>query len=370
MSSDIDAKRVLEIFQNLGFELVDTHVGTAIVFEPHNAFVFSVVTGASYLDNNDFPFTAKGLTKLFNYVFATEPIWGLIDGEQLGFTPRNISVKRPFIFDGPKYILPLDIQTEEDSHQWISRSRVALKDPENYILFRVESWKHGNGMEPLLEYIACHIFRQSGHLVETQVPLTATSGSPDFMAISDTSLIRGVSNFLSSQIEGLHIIELAMLFRSKRIDFLWPKASSPSFITKSTSVVGEAKVGGVSPKLQLDKYSLTNFYSHQFALLDRHPVVQDPEQSYLYVSDDNEIELIEVTSTKALKFQTIEFDRYYEWYQQCAKFYLLANMSEDQLIDSNRRMNIGVNGSPVETMMHLAHDLEIREILGILSANV
>jgi hypothetical protein len=370
MSNEICATRVLEIFKNLGFELIDTSVGTAIVFEPHNAFIFSVVTGTSYLDNNDFPFTAKGLTKLFNYVFASEPIWGLIDGKHMGFTPRNISLNRPYVFDGPKYILPLDIRTEEDSHQWISRSRTALKDPENYMLFRVETWKSGNGMEPLLEYIACHIFRQCGYLVETQVPLTATSGSPDFVAISNTSLMQGISDFLGCQIGGLHIVELAMLFQSKKKDFFWPNPSSRNLTSTATSVVGEAKVGGVNPKSQLDKYFLTNFYSHQFALLDRHPVDQDLEQSYLYVSDDNDIKFIEVTSAKASRFKTNEFDRYYKWYQHCAKCYLLANMSEDQLMGLNRKIVAGVHGSPVESMMQLARDLEIGEILGILGANV
>lgn len=89
MDNEIQSTRVIQIFENLGYEVLDTAIGQAVVFDPINAFVFSLITGSTYLDDDYFPFTVKGLTKLFNSVFSTQPVWGLMDGESLGFTPKT-----------------------------------------------------------------------------------------------------------------------------------------------------------------------------------------------------------------------------------------------------------------------------------------
>jgi hypothetical protein len=370
MKNCINSTKVLQIFKELGYEIVDTNAGPAIVFKPHNAFVFSLVTGSSYLDDDDFPFTAKGLTKLFNQVFSTSPIWGLIDGKKLGFTPKNISKIRPYVFEGPKYLLAVDIKDEADSRQWIKRSRETLKNPENYLLFRIETWKSGNGMEPLLEYLACHMFRQFDYIVETQIPLTATSGSPDFLAYNNKPLLSSVFDHLKFKIQGLHVIELAFLLEVSERDLAWPFSYSKMKLPEELCIIGEAKVGGSSPKGQLKKYSDTTLFSHQIALLDQLPVEPDSATKYLYISSTNNVSILDSTSNAADSSNTKRIAEYIKWNEFVAKCYLLANLDEDQLISSYQDYKKDSTEDPVEALLQLARYAETKEVMEILTANL
>ena len=370
MTSDINSGKVLEIFKNLGYEIVDTNAGPAIVFKPHNAFIFSLVTGSSYLDDDNFPFTAKGLTKVFNQVFSTNPIWGLLDGKQLGFTPKNILKIRPYVFEGPKYILPVDINNEADSRQWIKRSRETLKNPENYVLFRIETWKSGNGMEPLLEYLACHMFRQFDYIVETQIPLSAASGSPDFLAYNNKPLLSSVFNHLELKIQGLHVMELAFLFEVSEHELTWPFCYSQMQWPEELCIIGEAKVGGSSPKGQLKKYSDTNLYSHRIALLDQLPTGPDSATKYLYISSTNKVSILDSTSNAMDPSNANRIAEYIKWNEFVAKCYLLTNLDEDQLINAYQYYKNDSTEDPVKALLHIARYAETPEVMEILTANL
>jgi hypothetical protein len=370
MLSEISSTRVLEIFRNLGYEIVDTNAGPAIVFSSHNAFIFSLVTGSSYLDDDNFPFTAKGLTKVFNQVFSSIPVWGLFDGKNFGFTPRNIAKIRPYIFEGPKFIIPVDIENEDDSRQWIKQSRKSLKSPENFVFLRVENWKNGNGMEPLMEYLACHTFRKFGYFVENQIPLTATSGSPDFLAYSGKAVLSSASDFLDFEIQGFHVVELALLSTVSELDLDWPFHYGHTLSTKGSCIVGEAKVGGSSPKIQLEKYSATEFFSHQIALMDTLPTNRDLNLNYLYISSDNLISILDSTLTQERDSSELRIKDYVQWNEYIAKCYLLVNLNEDRLIDvCQEHLRISFD-SPVEALLQIASDLTTPDIFRLLTANV
>ena len=369
MNKDISSARVLRIFENLGYELFETAVGTAVVLDPENAFVFSLVTGASYLDDNQFPFTVKGLTKLFNAAFSTEPVWGLLDGESLGYTPRNILKSRPYIFDGPKYVVPVDIKAEGMSRDWLEQSRNILKNSEHYMLFRIETWKNGNGMEPLLEYLACHRFRDLGYLVETQVPLSATTGSPDFLAIRDDLLFETLSTHFSKRFSGAHLIELAMLFNSNNTHSPRPICFADPLPTSLLTVVGEAKVGGSNPLTQLEKYNSTNFFTQQLALLDRSPVTNKLLIPSFFVSSEDRIIMKNIDQSLNSSGES-ELNQYLDWYHFVAKCYLLVNFDSELIVSIGLEHGLPTSNSVTKTILELAQRLDVREILRYMPANV
>jgi len=370
MNSDIDASRVLLIFEELGYTLVPTEVGTAIVMNPENAFVFSLVTGASYLDDDYFPFTVKGLTKLFNSVFATEPIWGLVDGHNLGFTPKNIGTLRPQIFQGSKFVVPIDITNERESQDWLIRSRRSLQAPENFLMFRVETWKDGNGMEPLLEYLACHVFRNLGYFVETQIPLTASAGSPDFGGILDPTLSTLLNERLGRKTLGFHLIELAMLSNSGPESSVWPIPTYLSTGLLETCIVGEAKVGGSSPYSQLEKYFLTDFFNLKLALLDRRPSSTLPSIATLFVDQNNKVVFKGFRSSHHENRAPSQLANYIRWHQQVAKLYLLANLDSETLLILSNQLGKSKAHSPVKALLMLSQHLDFGEILDCVVDNI
>ena len=369
MSKNIDSIRVLRVFENLGYELIETAVGTAIVLDPINAFVFSLVTGSSYLDDSHFPFTVKGLTKLFNAAFSTKPIWGLLDGESFGFTPRNISRIRPYIFDGQKYVVPVDITAEGNSRDWIEQSRNTLKKPEHHLLFRVETWKNGNGMEPLLEYLACHRFRDLGYLVETQVPLSATTGSPDFLAIRDDPLFEALSTHFGKRFSGAHLIELAMLFTSKNIHSSWSDGLIEPLPPAVLTVIGEAKVGGSSPLAQLNKYTSTSFFSQQLALLDRSPESKKVPIPSFFVSSEDRVVMENADQSLNTSGQS-RLNQYLGWYHFVAKCYLLVNFEAESILTIGLEHGLPKSCSTAKAVLELAQLLDVGEILQYMPATV
>lgn len=330
MTDGLNCSQVIRLFDQLGFEIVETSMGLAIKFDASHAFVFSVVTGSPYLDADFFPFTAKGLTKIFNSALSDQPVWGLFDGDSYGFTPRNISRQRQFVFSGPKFVIPVEIESEDDASSWVTRARRVLTEPENFIMLRIESWKSGHGLEPLLEYLACTVFRSCGYLVETQIPLSATTGSPDFLAIRQDHVLKELKNSFKGIKCGLHIIELGLLFRNLDFQSTWPVHKSMGVNSSAISVVGEAKVGGSSPATQLAKYDSTGFFTHLIALLDRPLSSGLGASGVLQISKDGVLDFT-FPENHASVTNSLRVSMYIDWYEFVSKCYLLSNLEAEQI---------------------------------------
>ena len=67
---ELSKQDIIEVFKaNLSLPVVETPLGTAVKMPARDAFIFCNVTGAGYLDSCVFPFSPKGLMKLFYNVF-------------------------------------------------------------------------------------------------------------------------------------------------------------------------------------------------------------------------------------------------------------------------------------------------------------
>ena len=89
---EIDAKKFIQIMSsNFDLEIVETKIGKGIKMDCFRAFIYSTVTGSGYLDNPVFPFTPKGLMKLFYNAFDYKFVTGIFDNTSLKNTPYLLS---------------------------------------------------------------------------------------------------------------------------------------------------------------------------------------------------------------------------------------------------------------------------------------
>jgi len=98
---EIDAKVYLKIMKkNFNVEIVQTELGKGIEMNCYSAFIYSAITGSGYLENPTFPFSPKGLMKLFYNAFNYNLVTGIFDNTNLKYTPYNLYLSRKYLFEG------------------------------------------------------------------------------------------------------------------------------------------------------------------------------------------------------------------------------------------------------------------------------
>jgi hypothetical protein len=319
---EINKQAIINIFkENFDFEIVETALGDkAIKIPTRDAYIFSSVTGASYLDNAIYPFSPKALQKLFYNAFLYNFVTGIFDNTSLKHTPYLLSKAKPFLVSGEyKYIVPIEFD-DEQFLQEKQQEYLALENHTDHIVLRIETSKNGNGMEPFLEYLAGEYFKKRGFIVENQIPLAHSLGSPDFAGYGLSKAKKTLSSLGFGN--GFHIIELA-LFRTL------PPSLPNENISASELIVGEAKATNVNMTRQLTKYLDTGLFDYGFEI---QPYKEEPNQSSfgLFSLDGNhKFKFLPPTSHHKYK-EKYSRDEYIEWLYNYLKFYLIANLSNDE----------------------------------------
>ena len=130
--------------------------------------------------------------------------FSIFDNLDLRNTPYIIGQAKPEIFNGDKYIVPFELNSDKELTDRLEKIYEKIQNPMNYLIQRIEISKKGNGMEPLFEYLASEYFKRKGYIVETQIPLAHSIGSPDFGGYYVEKIISGLSkNFNSSAASGV-----------------------------------------------------------------------------------------------------------------------------------------------------------------------
>ena len=344
---EIDAIKFVEILnRNFDYPIIKTKLGEGVQVDPKTAFLYSLVTGAGYLDNPLYPFTIKGLMKVFYTAMDYKFVTGLFDNTSLKNTPYILSKAKPYLFKGNKIIIPVEFKTEvelQNKLKAFSRSEAVAT---NYLIQRIECSKQGNGMEPFMEYLACEVMRRQGYIVENQIPLSHSTGSPDF---GGYALSQNVPSFLCS----IHLIELALL----RLGF---ELDGSSLDTKMRTIVGEAKTGTLEMKRQLDKYLATHLFDEGFEI---HPFKKKPSSPYVgLVTIDDHMKL-KVIVRKEIKEFTDDHQRdYLLWLTNYIKYYLIANLTNDEFNNFYRRITKKPISSK-ESIINFINGLGFEEIL-------
>lgn len=355
---EIDGKNAIEILnKNFNYEKVNTIFGTAIKMNCYDAFIFSNVTGAGYLDNYVMPFSPKGLLKIFYNAFNYNFVTGIFDNGSLKYSPYNLSVMKPYLFKKYKYILFVEFDSEEKLRK-ILKEMIEKCDAENiastdFIVYRIEKSKKGNGMESFMEYLACEYFKVRGYIVENQVPLAATVGSPDFAGYSLCELSKYDSVAFFSNL-GFHIIELAMI----RI-FNKENSKDLNLINNNNNIVGEAKTSTKIMASQLQKYLDTGLFKIGFEL---HPDKnQASNNSFGLLSLKNNV--IKVTYPEIINIYQEKYNQkeYELWLLDYIKFYLISNLTNDELCDFYYKYND--EKMTMDSLAKFIHTIKIELIL-------
>ena len=322
---ELNRDSILKIFnKNFSFPIVDTPVGEAVSMPPIQAFLFANITGAGYLDDDCFPFTPKGMLKIlreaFNYNFVT----GIFDRHNLYCSPGELIKTKPYLFEGNKYIILCEANSESDFrnkiqsvYQNLTRQGIKTTD---FIIFRIESWKNGNGMECFLEYLTCEYFKKQGFIVENQVPLRHTIGTPDF------------AGYKIKDSQGFHIIELAL----QRITGNYVISKTP-YIEKM--IVGEAKTSTAVMASQLEKYLTTGLFVQGFEI---HPDKKAPAKKsfgLIRLNNDFELECREPEIDYIPESASFNPKEYNTWFINYLKLYIISNFTNAELIEYINRLN-------------------------------
>lgn len=353
---DIYKENFFKIFKtNFSFEIVETKLGKAVKIPAREAFIYSSVTGAGYLENPVYPFTPKGLMKLFYNAFNYKFVSGIFDNGVLKNTPYILSRAKQYLFEGDKYIVPMEFESEERLNEMLKVKFDSLKNRENYIIQRIETSKQGNGMEPFMEYLAGEYFRHLGFIVENQIPLAHTIGSPDFAGYGLSEIIKKISNYGYLPSDGFHMIELALIR-----NFKTETRSDHNHITHDF-IVGEAKTGSVVMTKQLEKYLNTGLFDQGFEIC---PAKTKPSKDYfgLITLDPNYKIKISLPEAKYIPKNQLSREEYTIWLGNYIKFYLIANLTNDEL----KQFHLEIRGGKIDKESDLVNfvlELETETIL-------
>lgn len=325
---EIYKKEFFKIFsENFNYKIIETELGTAIEMPAKDAFIFSHITGAGYLENPIYQFSTKGLMKLFYNAFHYKFVTGIFDNSTLKNTPYIFSKAKPYLFEGNKFIVPFEIKSEADFQSLLSTKFSTLDKPENYIIYKIETSKKGNGMEPFMEYLTAEYFKKQNYAVETQIPLAHSVGSPDFGGYRIKDFFKSLydNNLFNN---GFHVIELSLLR-------LYVQKQKPEKLENDSLIVGEAKTSTPQMKKQLEKYLNTDLFSKGFEI---HPSKKIPAKRYfgLVTLDKNfKIKIIEPCGSYN-PTKPLNRDSYIHWLINYFKYYLVANFTNDELLEFSK----------------------------------
>lgn len=313
----------LQVFKNnFKYDIVDTELGQAIKMPAIDAFIYCCVTGSGYLENPIYPFSPKGLVKLFYNAFNYNLVTGIFDNTTLRNTPYIFYQAKPFLFDGPKYIVPFEFKSEVQLTETLKAKFSSINNPENYIVQRIEASKSGYGMEPFLEYLTAEYFKNKGFIVENQIPLAHNIGSPDFGAYGLDELLKELNSYNYLPSSGFHIIELAMIRINKQ-------AHKSNGVTSKYLIVGEAKTERAVAVNQLKKYLNTDLFDIGIEI---HPNQTKPTTKYLgLITIDSNYKIALINPSEKYEAELpLSKDDYIKWLNNYMKFYLMANFSNDE----------------------------------------
>ena len=323
---ELNKEQILQIFvNNFNLPIIETPLGQGVRMTSRDAFIFCNVTGSGYLNSLVFPFTPKGLMKLFYNAFDYKFVTGIFDKTSLRYTPLYLSIAYPFLFDSEyKTVVPVEFDSEIELQTFLKSKKKMLEKQSDYIVMRIEKSKQGNGLESFMEYLAGEYFKRNGFIVENQIPLAHSIGSPDFGGYELPGISAAIKEFLPN---GFHIIELSMLRLFKDKPEYDSKRNYPNQL-----IVGEAKTSTTQMDTQLKKYLNTGLFDWGFEI---HPFKQeatDNDRGMFTLDGDMKIKFIPPAKPYKIPagIKVLPKKIYHQWLENYMKFYLIANMTNDE----------------------------------------
>ncbi len=324
----LNKTKVFDIFEkNLIGKLINIEGLDVIKLSAKDALVFNSITESSYINNTTYPYSLYNQTKVFANAFDANIINGIFKNNNFfNFenSPLILSGNKEFLFEGDKYILPIEFNDEYDYLDQIKKIYYNVLNPNNFIVLRIDKSKKGRGMESFLEYLACVYFKKSNFIVENQVPLNFRVGIPDFSAfyIKDLQEKLKEKNIISN---GFNLLELSLIRLFGNIE-----SNINKNISKNYSIVGEAKVESLKSSITRieEKYIKTDFYNEGLCITPN----DFDNNKFSILTLNKELKIIYKTGNKLIKYPKNQI-RYLDWYKNYSKFYLIANFKHSELME-------------------------------------
>jgi hypothetical protein len=352
---ELNKNQILKIFsRNFNSETVSTPIGNGFKMNAYEAFIFCSVTGSGYLDNPIMPFTPKGLLKVFYNAMHYNFVTGLFDNTNLKYTPYNLNQLFPFLFeDDYKIIVPIEFKSDIELQDFLFEKIATIDNPTQLIIMRVETSKKGNGLEPLMEYIANRYFVNKGFICENQIPLSHSLGSPDFGGYGIPEILEVLSKY-NLNFRGLNMIEFAMLrFKNTSIQ--------KSKVYTEELIVGEAKTSTTIMEKQLEKYLSSELFSYGIEI---HPNKQiQSKTSFGLLNFNNQFIIKYIPPTNPQHIIEIDYQNKYKiWLKNYVILYLIANLSNNEFQEFHKKI-VGRAISTNEDITSFVEDLKFETIL-------
>ncbi len=327
----------------------------AFEISAYDAFIFSTITGSQYLDHCDFPFTSKGLMKLFQSNLSSKMVTGLWAGTIPHYSPRNLIKDRPFLAEGIKYLLPIAFQSETEFRREIEKVAELQLVPGQILVHRIESSKEGCGQESLLEYLACEYFRSNGYLVDNQIPLAQKFGSPDWMAISPACFSTDKGIFA-----GRYLFEYGM----NSIQGWRPNETAKIVEPLDRNMlVGEVKVENVKPKKQVEKYLASGIFSHAVITSTDSLSSKLPEYDSFFF-DSNWKTIFSQSEVISRAQNKVEAEQFQNFVLTMIKMFHLSNFS-NEYIQEMLRSPVALNELELKDFLHFVEEFDLAKALDI-----
>lgn len=302
---------------------VDTPLGRGFSISPRDAFLFSAITGASYFENQIYPYTPKGLLKVFYNALDYNFVTGIFDNLQLRNTPTYITQQRKYLLNGNKVIVPLEINSEKDFKDQLKSNYGSTESDNDLVILKIDLSKKGYGLEPFMEYLACKFFGLQGYITENQIPLAHALGSPDFGGF-------GIDNIQSEMLrlnllpKGFNVLELSML-RTFPYSAIQNKPNKDN----SNFIVGEAKTSTTNMDLQIRKYLSSGYFNDA---LEIHPTKSEASKEDISILTIENHNVIYKTPKVSKDFSnTKDKTSYQQWLESYFNCYVLSNYENDEL---------------------------------------
>lgn len=326
----LNKENVIKILsQNFNTEVIEHPiVGPVVKLSALKAYFYSAVTGHTYLNEPIYSFSPNGLMRVFNQANAYNLVTGLFDRYgRLHNTPLIHTQRYPFLLNEPKYLLPLEherthrtLQEKQQSlHSELSQNGV---DPSDFVVCRINLGVQGYHMEAFCEYVVSEYFNQRGYLTETQIPFYYSGGTPDLAAYEVPSVI-GHLKERALMSKGFSFIELAALRTFGIIKE--PQIAPPQ---TPHAIVGEAKTASLRAAEQIQKYLSFGVFNKAYEIIP-HKTVPEVVSGLICFDDEGLIQVHE--AKRPVTVSEVKQTEYLSWLSNYIKYFLLANLSNDEL---------------------------------------
>ena len=340
---------LVQIFSKLKFNSFKLHDLDFIEMNTYEAFIFSSITGSSYLIN-EVGVSMKGRNEVFihrsifqndKYIYSPGLFSRDLDSNYILENSADIlNLKYPSIFKGNKIILIYEIDknsssnVEEKIFHYLSSKGMDTKD---IILYKY--FKTGSSFEPFLEYLTTKFFLEKGYLVENQVPWfqqkfsfkgkNLNGGIPDFSAFHSPSSSSELYRYgLITENKGIILNMIPLLKNFDEFDFKENKIYKEF---QYELIIGEAKANknsldqAIKQLSQYEEVQLgTEFYTIICDVDDNN--MEKFGEIYL-----NNHELEKRSSKKDSITDIASQEKDDKWMNNYIKALLLGNLSEEEI---------------------------------------